>query len=74
MTGEIIWSYTHTRFYHVWRSDCRQYKISVSKRFSGIAILNDFSMENEPVAYTEQCSSFKEAKKLANGWKQGVMI
>ena len=72
MTAEIIWRYTHTRFYHVWRSDCCQYSISVSKRFSDIAILNDFSIENKP-AYTEQCSSFKEAKKLANGWKQEVM-
>ena len=52
-------------------SDCKNYTIVIQAGAYGTVVLNDYSMENEPVAYTEHCDSFKQAKKLANAWKQG---
>ena len=72
MIVEVIkWDYTHTERYSTWTSDCKHYKIIVAHYGDGTAILNDFS-GGEPVAYTEHCDSFKQAKKLANKWKQAA--
>ena len=71
MIVEVIkWDYTHTDHHSVFTSDCRQYTIVIQHRANGTVVLNDYSIENEPVGYTEYCKSFKEAKKIANGWKQ----
>jgi len=72
MIEAIKWDYTHTERYSTWTSDCKHYKIIVAHYRDGTAILEDYSIENEPVAYTEHCKSFKEAKKLANKWKQAA--
>ena len=72
MTEEIKWTISVPRNdYTMFTSDCGQYTIVIQHGRNGTAVLNDYSIENEPVAYTEHCDSFKQAKKLANGWKQG---
>jgi len=72
MTEAIEWDYTCTDLYSLWASDCLNYRIVVRHDRDGIAILEDHSIENEPVAYTEICKNNKEAKKLANKWKQAA--
>jgi len=72
MTEEIKWDYTCTDHYSVWTSDCLQYRVIVRHGRDGTAILEDYSIENEPVADTEICKNNKEAKKLANKWKQAA--
>lgn len=72
MNQEIKWTVSVPRDnYTMFTSDCGQYTIVIQHGGNGTVVLNDYSMENSPVAYTEHCSSFKQAKKLANGWKQG---
>ena len=57
--------------YTMFTSDCGQYTIVIkSGAYWHSVVLNDYSIENL-VAYTEHCSNFKQAKKLANQWKQG---
>lgn len=69
---EIKWTISVPRNdYTMFTSDCGQYTIVIQSGAYGTVVLNDHSIENEPVAYTEHCSSFKQAKKLANQWKQG---
>lgn len=68
---EIKWTISVPRNdYTMFTSDCKNYTIVIQSGAYGTVVLNDYSIENL-VAYTEHCDSFKQAKKLANGWKQG---
>ena len=68
---EIKWTVSVPRDnYTMFTSDCKNYTIVIQHGGNGTVVLNDFSMENEPVGYIEFCESFKQAKKLANGWKR----
>jgi hypothetical protein len=74
MSEEIKWDYTCTNLYSLWASDCLNYRIVVRHHRDDIAILEDHSIENEPVSCTASCKNLKEAKKLANLWKKGVFL